>query len=282
MYFPKSQIQTNLYSGGELKVRRTGKSYVGFYWATSNNKFYAGKTPDTNITQIELIKGGSDAASNSSELEPYEVGSVTTSAYNFNTKTVDYLRIKGIKSVKAPRPPKHMPPTITEENYEVGEITRYFCQRNKQTLFIEINEKDFDLIFNKSKKIQSDLYRAFTLPWVISGVEEEVALENKKAVEYRELAQGAIGLGEYLKHNYLQFYALYTSGGEFLLPNGDDYVGFYHIHPNQGPMVGARHTPTPHALLTRINSNQNPSSNQPSLQSSNIYTQNNQGGTIGY
>ncbi|HAI42611.1 MAG TPA: hypothetical protein DCM40_33145, partial [Maribacter sp.] len=45
---------------------------------------------------------------------------------------------------------------------------------------------------------------------------------------------------------------LYTSGGQFLLLNGEDYVGFYHVHPTEGPMVGRTHTSEPHERLTRI------------------------------
>ena len=42
---------------------------------------------------------------------------------------------------------------------------------------------------------------------------------------------------------------LYTSGDEYLLPNGDVYVGFYHIHDGEA-MVGAIHTTEPHYTLT--------------------------------
>ena len=45
---------------------------------------------------------------------------------------------------------------------------------------------------------------------------------------------------------------LYTYGGEYLLPNGGDYVGFYHIH-NGVYMVGATHTVTTHDTLTPVN-----------------------------
>ena len=44
---------------------------------------------------------------------------------------------------------------------------------------------------------------------------------------------------------------LYTSGDEYLLPNGDVYVGFYHIHDST-PMVGAVHTLESHDDLTPI------------------------------
>lgn len=45
---------------------------------------------------------------------------------------------------------------------------------------------------------------------------------------------------------------LYTPGGEFSLPDGSQYKGFYHIHPEMGAMAGKFHTPEPHPLLTRI------------------------------
>ena len=45
---------------------------------------------------------------------------------------------------------------------------------------------------------------------------------------------------------------LYTPGKEFTLPNGTDYVGYYHVHPTEGAMVGRFHTPEPHSKLTRV------------------------------
>ena len=47
---------------------------------------------------------------------------------------------------------------------------------------------------------------------------------------------------------------LYTSGGEFTLPNGDDYIGGFHIHVNLGAMVGSFHKTEQHDLLTPVNS----------------------------
>ena len=45
----------------------------------------------------------------------------------------------------------------------------------------------------------------------------------------------------------------YTSGGEFKLPNGANYVGAYHVHTIHGAMVGAYHKETPHDRLTPSN-----------------------------
>lgn len=47
---------------------------------------------------------------------------------------------------------------------------------------------------------------------------------------------------------------LYTSGGEFTLPNGENYIGGFHIHVSQGAMVGSFHKTEEHDLLTPVNS----------------------------
>ena len=59
---------------------------------------------------------------------------------------------------------------------------------------------------------------------------------------------------------------LYTDGKEFVTPDGNPYVGPYHIHPRKGPMVGAKHVSTPHALLTPVETD----SNDPKGPSNNV------------
>jgi|TARA_R100000315_G_C5132360_1_gene75650 hypothetical protein len=46
---------------------------------------------------------------------------------------------------------------------------------------------------------------------------------------------------------------LYTTGGEFTLPDGSDYIGGYHIHFSRGAMVGSFHKVEPHDRLTPVN-----------------------------
>jgi len=43
---------------------------------------------------------------------------------------------------------------------------------------------------------------------------------------------------------------LYTDGGQFLLPNGEVYVGYYHVHITRGAMVGRSHTAESHEKLS--------------------------------
>ena len=46
MYFPKSQIKSNLYTNGEEYILSTSKeSYTGYYYTTSNGSSYTGRNP---------------------------------------------------------------------------------------------------------------------------------------------------------------------------------------------------------------------------------------------
>ena len=45
---------------------------------------------------------------------------------------------------------------------------------------------------------------------------------------------------------------LFTNGEEFMLPNGETYVGPYHVHITGGAMVGASHRREPHDSLTPL------------------------------
>tara|TARA_R110000851_G_scaffold307579_2_gene466196 strand:- start:11944 stop:15759 length:3816 start_codon:yes stop_codon:yes gene_type:complete len=45
---------------------------------------------------------------------------------------------------------------------------------------------------------------------------------------------------------------LYTSGNEYNLSNGENYVGYYHVHPEKGAMVGAEHTDKSHDSLKAL------------------------------
>ena len=250
MYFPKSQIETNLYSNGELTILTTGVPYVGFYWSTSTGKYFAGKSPDNVNGLIELIKYSENAASNVAKFEPEPE---EKPYYNFTLRTLDYLRLKGITQMSAPTIPKYIPPSPSLEDYKIGEFNRYFCKKINEPIFIEISVKEYLKLKNKDKTISFDLYKPFILTWIITGNKEKVAIENKSTVFYKESKVGYRGLSFYLKNNYIQLYGLYTPGGEFLLPNGKNYVGLYHIHPDKGPMVGRRHVPSAHALLTPLN-----------------------------
>lgn len=284
MYFPKSQIKSNQYSNGELYVKTTKQPYIGYYWSVSNGQCFAGRTPNSVQNNIELVKFKNET-SLSPSLEP---------AYNENgpriiwsDNVIDYLKLnKDIDSSRLPRVPNYNAPQPTNEDYKNKEINRYFCKKNNESLFIEVSKTTYEKLIREDDTLDYQSYFPFSIPWLISGEQNNVAIVNKNTIDYAESKQQAQGLAKYIKNNYLQFYGLYTDGGEYLLPNGKNYVGLYHIHPNKGPMVGRIHVPYPHSRLfpidevvtTNETSTPNESVFDIPLQISNIYNENNTGG----
>ncbi len=56
MYYPKSQVKTNLYTnGGDFTTRNPITPYKGYYYETANGKYFSGKTPNESPT-FELVK----------------------------------------------------------------------------------------------------------------------------------------------------------------------------------------------------------------------------------
>jgi len=54
MYYPKSQIKSDLYTnGGELVFLSDEKEYIGYYFSTSDNRFFSGRNPN-NKPNFEL------------------------------------------------------------------------------------------------------------------------------------------------------------------------------------------------------------------------------------
>ena len=54
MYYPKSQIETDLYTpGAEFTTVNDNIEYIGNYWRTSQGLYYTGTNPqDDNVRQL--------------------------------------------------------------------------------------------------------------------------------------------------------------------------------------------------------------------------------------
>ena len=53
MYYPKSQITTNLSTNGkEFQIVGKSEYYIGSYFKTSDGKFYTGKTPQDGVNML--------------------------------------------------------------------------------------------------------------------------------------------------------------------------------------------------------------------------------------
>lgn len=202
MYYPKSQIQTNLYSNAELTVLTTGQLYTGDYWSTSDGKFYAGKTPSSPKSTIELVK----TANNPIAFPQAEPPTETEQAYiESNPLTLRYARLTDLDVSSYPNVPTYIPASPTKDDYISGEFTRFFCKKINESLFIEISFEDYTKLVEKDKSVLHEFYIPFKVNWVLSGDLKSIARENKNVVEYKETVGNFYGLGAYLKNNYLQF-----------------------------------------------------------------------------
>jgi hypothetical protein len=111
MYYPLSEITENLYtSGGEFIDIKNKQLYAGFYFSTSDGKYFTGKT--NNNEAVELLK-------------------LTTSA-----RSVLYS------------PPDSYYPFPEENDYQKGFITRYAIKRvnSGPETIKEISKQEYDRI----------------------------------------------------------------------------------------------------------------------------------------
>lgn len=258
MYFPLSQITTDLYTpGDELFTISNAQPYEGFYFKTSDGKFYTGKTPNDGPNLIlvkERIQSETDA----------EVGNpgAYTDAANFNVFPPEYANATSIKS-DIGLPPSSSINYPTEDDYEVGEYQRYYLKRNNGYSYKEIDFNTFTLYKNKDPQVQYFLYQPITATWNITGEAIDVYKVNKNIIKNVQQNNGWEGFINYFKYRFLKYYkpskkeTFYTKGGELkILKTSEEYIGYYHVHPDKGLLMEGRyHKSTFHNTLILIEEN---------------------------
>jgi hypothetical protein len=261
MYYPKSQIKTNLYTNGdEYTLSTTKENYKGFYYELSNGKLYTGKTTSDKPNILLLPQ----TLLNDIPYSPYAIEDNSITLNNSSgeeNETYIYLDFRLYPKVKSFRPrtiPIYNPTIPTTKDYNLGVFTRYFCKKNNELKYIEIDEKTYNLLKLKSNQLAWDLYSPLLVLWYLNGEKEKVFQTNKGLVNLIERQNKWYGFSQYFKDNYTKYYQsqdtnnLYTSGSEFTTKNGQNYIGFYHMHNGTIPMVGKTHMNTPHDVLTLI------------------------------
>ena len=91
-----------------------------------------------------------------------------------------YSQYTALKSIERGVYPSAITPNITDKDYTVGSITRYFAQKInvENPLVFEISESDF----NQTLK----LYNKTSIDWVISGIKEDVIRQNTITIKVEE------------------------------------------------------------------------------------------------
>lgn len=175
-YIPKNKIQTNLYTpGGEYTLVSSGQNYVGYYHKLYNGKYFTGKTPNEPNSKEIILTLNNDSTS-----KGVNISSTPLVLYN--------------------------PLLPTEQDYQVGEFTRYFNIKRNQAIFTEISKDVYQKFQQQDPQVPWNLYRVFSLSWKLTGDINQVAQTNKNITELTESREKIFGLSLYLKENWIQYY----------------------------------------------------------------------------
>ncbi len=192
-YYPKSQIKTNLFTeGSQLETISTGEEYTGYYWQTSKDEYFTGRNPSDGVSiPLQII----------ATPPPIKVSLLT-----YTNNNITYNKLKDVNISETLNLPYYQKPIPIEEDYQIGNLVRYFCKKINENLYIETTKDIYNKIIKKDKGYAYTLYQPFTLVWKISGNRKEVEQINQRIVQTTEFQQKIVGLKEYLNFNYIEFY----------------------------------------------------------------------------
>ena len=117
-----------------------------------------------------------------------------------------YNSLKKVDVNKILKEPIPHYPKPTEDDYNLGVFTRYFCVKVNEDIYYEVSKKDYDALNTEDRTYNYQLYTPFKFLWTISGEEKEVERTNYNMVQIKERRIKRQGLKEFLRGNYLKFY----------------------------------------------------------------------------
>ena len=219
MYYPKSQIKTNLYTyGDEYVITLTQAAYTGYYFLTSTGQAFTGRTPDdrpnqelTKVDPVTKNEGGPLGTLKNSSSPIFSAHNPFASNIINEVDILSSLDYAQITNTNIFNPsevlvPYYIAPTPTEQDYQIGEFRRYFCKKGNEILYLEIDKTQYDLLVTKNPSILFSLYEPFNLPWQLTGAQEEVEKTNRNIVDLTSQRLKLPKFGDYLNNNYLKYY----------------------------------------------------------------------------
>ena len=266
VYYPKSQIKTNLYTNGnEYVTLDTDDEYIGYYYELSNGNTFTGRTPDDgpNIRIVlddhPVLDYINPDLEESNVIYPPETPPTVI-------QNLGHGYYPGAPPFRSRSLPSSVLTIPSQKDYDLGEFQRYFAKKHNQNIYLEINKETCDQLKNRDPNIAFDLYTAISLSWDLSGDQTQTYTTNKNTVILIENKEKWYGFEMWFKDDFLKYYKsstiqedLFTDGTEFINRRTKlTYRGPYHIHPEKGPMVGAKHIQREHDYLDPIQSTQDP------------------------
>jgi len=199
MYYPKNQIETNLWSDGDLVFsNNTRQPYTGFYFKTSDGKYFSGKEPNEGFNQpLRKAPPAYDGPVTLSDIAPQPLHIPVD--YRFIGENTNYSILTN-KSRGVPFFPIPYHPVMNQTYINEGYFTRYFIKKSNENLYTEVERA----VYNFSST--SNLYLAINMQWIIKGNREKVFDTNQKQTIFTERKYRITGLQSFLNQNYLEFY----------------------------------------------------------------------------
>jgi len=190
-YYPKSRIIENRQANQGEFILPDGKEYTGPYYTTFDNQSFTGANPFT-VNSRPLIP----------RISSNNEGSIIQ---NESLEIFDTLNPLNLSLID----PTPSTPTPTAEDYQKGKITRYFARQRNGTQFrvMEISKDTFDALNNRSKGLNTSLWKTTSIFWQISGPERTQVVNgirrqagiidtNQRVLEQAE--KNFIGIKQYL------------------------------------------------------------------------------------
>lgn len=205
MYYPKSQIKTDLYTKGDelCYLDNRNQLYTGYYYQISSGKYFTGKSP-ADKPNNELVPINRFSTPTTTQQDPLSEPLPNT----YNIINNGYYRSKNYLTnpPAAPVYPTQYYPILTQADYDLGEFQRYFLKKANEVKYIETNKTEYDKFVSKLEVVPFQLYIPFSIPWEISGDRNQVYNTNKKTVELKQKRQQLPGFQSYFRERYDQFY----------------------------------------------------------------------------
>lgn len=208
-YYPNSQLKTNLYTNGEEYIlSSTNQPYKGNYYELSSGKKYTGSSPNDKPNILLILNPTnfpSDIEVDNSTTIHLDDGHNPPSNINSYqiTNISDYPNYKYSPTRSIP---SYNPTIPTQKDYDLGVFQRYFCKKNNELVYIEIDKTTFQQLNSNSNKIAWDLYSALSLNWYLTGDKSKVYNANKGLSTLIETKEKWHGFTQYFKDKYLKYY----------------------------------------------------------------------------
>jgi hypothetical protein len=197
MYYPKSQIRTNLFTNGKQFINSSTKEeYNGYYYEISTGQQYTGKTPEDgpNILLIPIPSLSNFLVD--SIAPPPLIISESVIEDQYSPPSVPVIRSLPIFNPTLPTP----------QDQQNGQFTRYFCKKTNENKYLEIDKPTYQKLTNKDPQIAWDLYIPAQIIWIIKGDKTQAFTSNKGSVSIIEQQRNWYGFTQWFKDKFLQYY----------------------------------------------------------------------------